>query len=844
MWRSPPHTGLALVALAALLGDVARLEAGVVAGSVARVDASKTTISVTIDREEIENLPQSSRRLDELALLVPGMPSGGVRAGHLPSNWSFDPGRLRASGPAISGGKFRFDFPAGWKPPSKLGLEGYFGGKLEFKLMVPVNLQPPIKVDTDLGRWLDLPQTIQLGSSILLSGERNKMGTPVDWTITALEPAGVEVLRDGASAVYGSDALSGVVNIVLRDSPPDEAPYFIEDAAVASRRYTDAPASGVSSALRDGPSGEVPHFIEDAAVDSAPRGFADSWGLQISYGGAKTRLAVEGRNPYGETLVRGEWTPTVTPPCHHPPARPLFGGLTEVVAPHETFCVCGQVGELGQWGGLRLGGASLGAPIVATSSSAVFLPPQGLAAGTYPLTYDPWGTGGGTGLSTSYIDVRGKVDDKKIRSGGTTPLTLEILGTDRVFPVTLTNTTPAIIDLEGGLRQEITTSGGSPNQIQRLVTGKVPGTYTVDYEVALPTCPCDASNQRVAEAAGDEYLNLVNGYNRELANRWMLRQPSAATSPESGSHELRFGAGYRDADVGSLSLWPAPPSSVCVHLGGPVACPAGLPPGSFSDRFVPGGTNWTTPAGDSVFVPERIFVSLRPEFGGATPSNDFQATGVEQPALPSSEVFAPGSGSGRGSAGTTQYGVEGAGELDGQRMHPQQATDYKSAISSADLGAPEAKPTYSQEFLGGVEFEVARSVSLGVRYVHRNLPRVLEDLDCQDSWQLNLGTGDRYRARLDWPVAAGAKSGACRSTRQRDSGLFYFSDPGHQEVLVKVLDGCSVNNRYWVFASGLTNVEYKLNVTDAKSGQTKTYSPPAGQAFQPIVDTQAFATCP
>ncbi len=50
----------------------------------------------------------------------------------------------------------------------------------------------------------------------------------------------------------------------------------------------------------------------------------------------------------------------------------------------------------------------------------------------------------------------------------------------------------------------------------------------------------------------------------------------------------------------------------------------------------------------------------------------------------------------------------------------------------AGLGAatfdPDAKPTYQQEFLGGFEFEVARSVSLGIRYIHRTIPRVLEDV--------------------------------------------------------------------------------------------------------------------
>ena len=33
----------------------------------------------------------------------------------------------------------------------------------------------------------------------------------------------IEVLRDGASAQYGSDAISGVVNIILKDSPTEGA---------------------------------------------------------------------------------------------------------------------------------------------------------------------------------------------------------------------------------------------------------------------------------------------------------------------------------------------------------------------------------------------------------------------------------------------------------------------------------------------------------------------------------------------------------------------------------------------------------------------------------------------
>jgi hypothetical protein len=38
------------------------------------------------------------------------------------------------------------------------------------------------------------------------------------------------------------------------------------------------------------------------------------------------------------------------------------------------------------------------------------------------------------------------------------------------------------------------------------------------------------------------------------------------------------------------------------------------------------------------------------------------------------------------------------------------------------------------------------------------------------------------------------------------------------EMLIKVLDACAFNNRYWVFFSAGTNVEFTLTVTDTRSG--------------------------
>jgi len=60
----------------------------------------------------------------------------------------------------------------------------------------------------------------------------------------------------------------------------------------------------------------------------------------------------------------------------------------------------------------------------------------------------------------------------------------------------------------------------------------------------------------------------------------------------------------------------------------------------------------------------------------------------------------------------------------------------------------------------------------------------------------------------------------------------------------KVLNGCGLNQRYWTFAGGLTDVNVILTVTDTQTGAVKIYTNPQGTAFRPIQDTGAFATCP
>lgn len=103
---------------------------------------------------------------------------------------------------------------------------------------------------------------------------------------------------------------------------------------------------------------------------------------------------------------------------------------------------------------------------------------------------------------------------------------------------------------------------------------------------------------------------------------------------------------------------------------------------------------------------------------------------------------------------------------------------------------------------------------------------------------------DRYRVQALYMTNAGLNGQAHAVELTSDSGYLWFFDSTNIEVVVKVLNGCTSNDRYWVFASGLTNVRVTLAVTDTLLGNTKVYINPLNTAFPPIQDTSAFASCP
>ncbi len=112
----------------------------------------------------------------------------------------------------------------------------------------------------------------------------------------------------------------------------------------------------------------------------------------------------------------------------------------------------------------------------------------------------------------------------------------------------------------------------------------------------------------------------------------------------------------------------------------------------------------------------------------------------------------------------------------------------------------------------------------------------------RDSTTLCLRDG-RFQVRTQWTTRDGSTGFGNAVALTGDAGYFTFFDPANIEVVVKILNGCSLNGTFWTFAGGLTNVSVVMTVTDSHTGNVKTYVSPQGMPFQPIQDTRAFGNC-
>ncbi len=71
-------------------------------------------------------------------------------------------------------------------------------------------------------------------------------------------------------------------------------------------------------------------------------------------------------------------------------------------------------------------------------------------------------------------------------------------------------------------------------------------------------------------------------------------------------------------------------------------------------------------------------------------------------------------------------------------------------------------------------------------------------------------------------------------------GAFWFFNAGNPEMLIKVLDGCGMNDHYWIFMAATTDVGFTVTVRDTVTGGIVSHTNPDRTAAIPVQATSAL----
>ena len=120
------------------------------------------------------------------------------------------------------------------------------------------------------------------------------------------------------------------------------------------------------------------------------------------------------------------------------------------------------------------------------------------------------------------------------------------------------------------------------------------------------------------------------------------------------------------------------------------------------------------------------------------------------------------------------------------------------------------------------------------------LPKSAAAGPCVPDGRTLCQVGGRFQVRAEWQGSpSGPTETASAVALTDDTGYFWFFDASNVELVVKTLDGTAVNGHDWVFSGGLSNVYYRITVTDLETGAVRTYENPFGRLAS-FADTAAF----
>ena len=163
---------------------------------------------------------------------------------------------------------------------------------------------------------------------------------------------------------------------------------------------------------------------------------------------------------------------------------------------------------------------------------------------------------------------------------------------------------------------------------------------------------------------------------------------------------------------------------------------------------------------------------------------------------------------------------------------------------------PSTTSSPSHSYVAGgsyrVRLEVARSGDCGEHLCEYDSATTLVVVrpsadTCEPDAETLCLQSSRFEVRVDWWTEDGKRGqGKVADAGSNDSGLFWFFNQENWEMLVKVLDGCAVNDSVWVFGASTTNVGFSMTVTDTVTDEKREYRNEPGAPANAITDSMAF----
>lgn len=206
------------------------------------------------------------------------------------------------------------------------------------------------------------------------------------------------------------------------------------------------------------------------------------------------RFPVSFKDPAGRIVLNVDNVESVrvVPPRPRPAdPRPRLDAAPEYSIAGRSVCACGYFPDARSRGGLLFDEQAV-QPVSASSQMAILPLPATVPPGRHVISGSQEAGFAQKAVYTHVVQVNGRLDATKLRSGQATQMELVIVGTDKPLSLRIVNKTPGVISIGGKVDQTLTTSGGNPNRLVQTVSSVGPGNFGIDFSLAADRCPCQS----------------------------------------------------------------------------------------------------------------------------------------------------------------------------------------------------------------------------------------------------------------------------------------------------------------------------------------------------------------